>query len=269
MIIIFSTKKRVFLYVMTVVLFVGAFQAVKGFKRRSIAVSSNEKYIAVVIDDFGNNSEGTKEMVSLPIKFTGAVMPSMPYTREECELLHKNGKDVILHQPMEARSGKKEWLGGSAIMNDDDEKEAADKLIYNISQIKYCSGVNNHMGSKVSRNVKIMDSIFKGLKEKGLLYVDSMTTPDSVAEKMGERNGVTVIKRDIFLDSTQDISKIEQNLAKAADIAVKNGYCLAIGHVGAEGGRATYKAIKNKYEEIEAKNIKFVTIGELEAILKR
>ncbi|MBR1736660.1 MAG: divergent polysaccharide deacetylase family protein [Firmicutes bacterium] len=269
MIIIFSTKKRLFLYAAVIILFIVSFQIAKGFNRRSITVSSSEKYIALVIDDFGNNSAGTKEMVSLPIKFTGAVMPSMPYTQEECELLHENGKDVILHQPMEARNGKKEWLGSSAIMDSDEAQEAEDKLLYNISQIKYCSGVNNHMGSKVSRNAKIMDGIFKGLKEKGLPYVDSMTTPDSVAEKMGERHGVTVIKRDIFLDSTQDISKIEQNIMKAADIALKNGYCLAIGHVGAEGGRVTYRAIKNKYEEIEAKNIKFVTVGELEAILKQ
>lgn len=269
MLIIISNKKRLVIYISIFMLCIVSSVAVKGINKKSLAVSSNKKaaYIAIIIDDFGNNSNGTNEMISLPIKFTGAVMPSMPYSTAEAELLHQKGKDVILHQPMEAHHGKLSWLGKAPILNSTSPEQAVKILNYNLSQIPYCQGVNNHMGSKVSENKEIISALFSELKNKNLFYVDSLTTGKSITQKSAEEMKINIIKRDVFLDSTQDLAKVKANMLKAGDVALEKGYAVAIGHVGAEGGLVTYNAIKQTYAELENKGITFVGISELNDII--
>ena len=136
-------------------------------------------------------------------------------------------------------------------------------FIDNLSQIKYCTGLNNHMGSLVSENEKIMKNILNIAKEKNLIFVDSVTSAKSKSYQIAKDLGIKAYKRDVFLDSTQDTSKIIQNLHKTAQIAKEKGYAIAIGHVGAEGGTATYKAIKSVYKDFENQGIKFVGLSEL------
>ena len=72
-------------------------------------------YIAVIIDDFGNQMAGTDAIANLPIPLTGAVIPGMPYAKEDAEKLHAAGKEIILHVPLEPINGKPNWLGPKGI----------------------------------------------------------------------------------------------------------------------------------------------------------
>ena len=74
------------------------------------------KKAAIVIDDFGNQMSGTEEMMELPVPFTAAIMPFLPTTKQDAELAHSHGKDVIVHMPMEPVKGKKSWLGPGALL---------------------------------------------------------------------------------------------------------------------------------------------------------
>lgn len=237
----------------------------KLYENKVVSVSNlkDKAYVVIIIDDFGNNAAGTNEMLSLPIEFTGAVMPSMERTEQESELLFKAGKDVILHMPMEPHKGKLSWLGKSYILDSYTDDEVKKVFTDSLEQINHSVGVNNHMGSKVTENERIFNVIFSIIKDKDLIFIDSVTTPNSIVEKVAKEYGIKYLKRDVFLDSTQDISKIKQNLIKTGDIALKNGYAVAIGHVGAEGGIATYKAIKEVYNQMEQKGIEFIGVKKL------
>jgi hypothetical protein len=140
-------------------------------------------------------------------------------------------------------------------------------LSENIDSLQGIKGFNNHMGSLITEDEAKMAEIMRIVRERGLYFTDSVTTAKSVAEKAARAAGVPYIKRDVFLDSTQDKSQIKANLRKAADIAKKNGYALAIGHVGAEGGKVTAEAIGEMYKQLEAEGIEFVTTDELVATL--
>jgi hypothetical protein len=219
--------------------------------------------LAIIIDDFGNNSKGTNEMLSLPIIFTGAVMPNMPNSTEEIELLKKNGKSVILHQPMQAHTGQLSWLGKNPILTSQSPEKAAEIFEQNIISTGYPKGFNNHMGSAVTENEAIMNAVMEVASKYNMFFVDSVTTSKSVAEKSAEKFNVPYIKRDVFLDSTQDKEKIRQNLLQAAEIALKNGSAVAIGHVGAEGGVVTATAINEVKDEIQNMGVQFVSVEQL------
>ncbi len=233
------------------------------FRLAKVNAAEEKKYIAIIIDDFGNNSKGTDEMLALPISFTGAVMPGMPYSQQEQDRLIACGKEAILHQPMEAHTGKRSWLGPVPILSDMSTEEAKKVFLENLESFDNVKGFNNHMGSAITEDEEKMRAILTCAKEKGMFYVDSVTTPRSVTEKIANEISLPYIKRDVFLDSTQSIDKITENMNKAGEIALKKGYAVAIGHVGAEGGVVTAQAIKNTYKALENKGIEFVTVGRL------
>jgi len=266
MVIIIKNRKKLFTYLL---FFVGCFFILFEMFSSSnsdimpVMKESDSPSIAIIIDDFGNNSKGTKEMLSLPIKFTGAVMPEMPNTKSECGMLIEAKKDVILHMPMEPHKGKKSWLGKAAILNDYSKDKALSIFTQSLSQIENCIGFNNHMGSKVTENKEIITELLKEAKQRNLIVIDSVTGPKSVVGEIAEELGVRYVKRDVFLDSTTDTTKIIENLKKAGKIAKEKGLAVAIGHVGAEGGLPTYNAILRTYKDLESEGIKFIGVSDI------
>ncbi|HEY4392208.1 MAG TPA: divergent polysaccharide deacetylase family protein, partial [Paenibacillus sp.] len=77
---------------------------------------TEEKRLAVIIDDFGNAMKGTDEILGLPVKLTVAVMPFLRTSEQDARKAHEKGHDVIIHLPMEPKQGKPEWLGPGAIL---------------------------------------------------------------------------------------------------------------------------------------------------------
>ncbi|WP_434512120.1 divergent polysaccharide deacetylase family protein [Desulfitobacterium sp. AusDCA] len=86
--------------------------------------------IALVIDDFGINNPGTAEMLELNIPLTAAVMPNLMFSKQESELIHQKGYEIILHMPMEPKSGDPAWLGPGALTI----QQSMDTLQQNLSQ---------------------------------------------------------------------------------------------------------------------------------------
>jgi len=244
-----------------------------GFLNNNTAVAVSGEavkttYLAIIIDDFGNGSDGTKEFMYMDIPFTGAVMPGCPNSGEEARQLLANGKEVIVHIPMEPNKGSKSWLPQGAVMADFTPDEARSAAQAAIEQIPGATGINNHMGSKVMENKELVLEILTMAKENNLYFVDSLTTGKSKAAEAAKEIGMQIYLRDVFLDSTKDISKIEKNIKKAGEVAVKENYCIAIGHVGAAGGKVTAQAIKNMLPSLSEKGVKLVTMSELISIME-
>lgn len=267
---IIITRKKLFrliLIILSIIILLIMFQIF--FKNNlSINTDTNAKgYIILIIDDFGNHGDGTDEMIDLNIPITAAVMPFVPYSFEDAKAAHNANLEVILHLSMEPNIGKKEWLGPRGItcdLSNDDIKT----IIYDgLDEVKYAVGINNHMGSKATQDEKVMSAILEVAKEKNLFFVDSKTSPDSVASKIACNLSVPCFTRDVFLDGTKDTNHIRKQILKLGDIALKKGYAIGIGHVGIEGGKPTAQAIKSVYPLLTKKGIRFITVTQLMDIL--
>ena len=103
--------------------------------------------------------------------------------------------------------------------------------------------------------------------ENELVFVDSMTTENSVGDSVCHKKGISILKRDVFLDSTDDVNVVKNQLIKTAKIAQQKGYALGIGHVGPEGGNITVQAIKELAPLLEKQGIEFVTVSQLKEII--
>ncbi len=104
------------------------------------------------------------------------------------------------------------------------------KLRFAIESTPYILGVNNHMGSLLTTDVKAMTWVMEVLKNKGLFFVDSRTHNKSLAYETAKKMGVNSAARDIFLDHLQDINYIHIQFKKALAVAQRYGSAIAIGH---------------------------------------
>lgn len=219
------------------------------------------KQVAIVIDDFGNNMDGTAEMLSLPIPLTVAVMPFLPSTKQDAQLAHEKGHEVLLHLPMEPVRGKKSWLGPGAITTDLSNEEIRKRVLAAIEDVPYAIGINNHMGSRATADERVMKIIVEVCKEKGLMLLDSRTTPKSLIGKLSEQMGVPYTENQLFFDDLYTYSHISKQMEKFKKLLHDKETCIAIGHVGPPG-KKTAQVIKEAIPSIQ-KEAQFVSISKM------
>ena len=203
------------------------------------------------------------EMLALSIPFTAAVMPFSSCTAEDAERVRQAGKEIFIHMPMESLTGKREWVGEKGIFRDMEDAAIRERVEEAFSVLPDAAGMNNHMGSAIMEDARSLSAVMEVLKEKGVPFVDSMTTAKSLGKAVAAEKGVALLERDVFLDSTDSVAVVKDNLRKAGEVALEKGAAIAIGHVGPEGGKITAQAIKEAAPELERAGITFVTVSEL------
>lgn len=262
-------KKKKIIFVLLCVLITGMLMKQAYELNNSIITTSSQKkaYVAIIIDDLGYNGSGTDELLALDTPLTVAVMPFLESSIIDAQKSHEAGKDVIVHMSMDSHTGKKSWLGPKTITTDLTDEAVVSILTEALDEIKWAVGINNHMGSKITEDSRIMKDILTATSQRGLVFIDSMTTANSVTSEIAKQTGSQVFFRDVFLDSTQDQSTVEKNILLLGDKALKKGYAIGIGHVGPEGGKITVAAIKKIAPQLEKKGICFVTISQLKDLI--
>lgn len=193
------------------------------------------KKMVIIIDDLGNGMKGTDEMLNMPTTLNVAIMPFLPTTKRDAELAHQKGIDVLVHMPMEPRKGKRDWLGPGAITTDLSDEEIRKRVNAAIDEVPYAVAMNNHMGSKVTSDRRIMSIVLDVCKERGLFFVDSKTDQHSVVAELAAEKGMPPVENDIFLDDQYSISHISRQMRLAEEKLKQQDICVTIGHVGVPG----------------------------------
>ncbi|MDF2963049.1 MAG: protein of unknown function YibQ [Paenibacillus sp.] len=224
-------------------------------------LAQTHKKIAVVIDDFGNDQSGTREMLELPVPITVAVMPFLPTTRRDAEWAHQLGHEVIIHMPMEPLKGKKSWLGPGAITTDLSDDEIRQRVLAAVDEVPFAIGMNNHMGSRVTANKRVMRIILQVCKEKNLMYLDSRTTYKSVIKQLAAELGVKIAENNIFIDDIYTHKHIARQAVKVKKHVNDNETTIVIGHVGPPG-KHTAAVLKQSVPALQ-ELAQFVTISTL------
>lgn len=237
--------------------------AISGEKTRAEQSPAKKggKKVAVIIDDFGNGQGGTEEMLSMPIKLTVAIMPFLPTTRSDAELAHQKGHDVIVHMPMEPKQGNPKWLGPGAITANMSDEEVRRKVEEAIDNVPYAIGMNNHMGSKITGDERIMSIVLKVCRERGLFFIDSKTNYHSVVGKLAVNMGMPPVANHIFLDDLHTTSHISKQLHAVEEFASAHDNCVTIGHVGTQG-KKTAEVLRSSAANMQER-VSFVGISDL------
>jgi len=188
----------------------------------------NKGTLVFIIDDAGNNLKELEPFLRIQFPFTIAVLPGLPHSAEAAKRIRESGKEVILHQPMEAIGGQDP--GPGAIYSGMSAEKIRAVLSHNIEEIGPIAGMNNHQGSKITMDKEAMQTILAFCNEKGICFIDSRTTADSVVPEVAKQMGIKIAERNVFIDNEQNKNAMLRYITSGLARARKNGSAVMIGH---------------------------------------
>jgi len=192
------------------------------------AIAQKPAYLAILIDDMGHSLSSNKAALALPGEVSFAFLPYARHTKAMVDVARQLDRDIILHAPME--NVHKIPLGPGGMTSDMSESVFKKVLHQNINAIGHAVGVNNHMGSVLTSLSKQMRWTMEVLNERGLFFIDSITTAKSVAWIQARDAGMAGVKRDVFLDHEINAKAIDRQFNIAIQQAKVNGYAVLIAH---------------------------------------
>jgi polysaccharide deacetylase 2 family uncharacterized protein YibQ len=196
------------------------------------AKKMNQTYIAIVVDDFGYISSDLLDgFLALPREVSFAIFPEMQYSVQTMDLAYKQGRETLIHVPMEPIGYPNVDPGSNPILVQMGETEIHRLLNHYINLMPRCIGINNHMGSFATTDADVMGHVMKVLKDRNKGFLDSRTTNVSVAYAIAQKAHIPAYRNDIFLDSPNTSqANLEDKLIQIKALAVTNKQIIAITH---------------------------------------
>jgi polysaccharide deacetylase 2 family uncharacterized protein YibQ len=187
--------------------------------------------LALVIDDLGYSLENGKAAIGLEGDHTYAILPGAVYSEKLARYAHQLNKEVILHMPMQSISSKAAHEP-NALNEAMDEDELTGNVHSLLAQIPFIRGVNNHMGSHLTEFDFFMRPVMDSIRsyDPSFYFLDSRTSPRSVAYSQAMDAGLRTISRDVFLDNDRNASAIQLQYNIWLTRARERGSAIAIGH---------------------------------------
>ena len=214
--------------------------------------------LVLVIDDVGYSLSELEPFLALPFPLSLAVLPGLPHSEEAARRIKAAGKELLLHQPMEASGGQDP--GPRAIYLSTPPEEAARLLEENLDSLPGAKGVNNHMGSAVTREERLMEPVLEVVKRRGIYYLDSLTASGTATSGVASRERIRYWERDVFLDNSPDRVSIVRYIEEGKKKAEKGGPAVMIGHVWSADLAQT---LADLYPELVAEGFSFSTISKI------
>ncbi len=200
-------------------------------KEKEVAPAPPEGRVAIILDDMGDSLEVLQEICELGQPVTISVLPLSLYAEETARIAHENGLEVMLHLPGESLNHQEgNTLTAGLIKSGMSEEDVLSLVEESLSRVPYVLGVNNHMGSKITQEESIMRPILDLLKSRGLFFIDSRTTADSIAFDLARKMGLSAAFRNVFLDSSVGVDFSKKKIIELFRLSQKTGKAIGIGH---------------------------------------
>ena len=223
------------------------------------AAAATRPRIAIIIDDIGYRLAEGRRAIALPGPIAYAVLPGAPRGSELADLASRNGKEVLLHLPLEAANHDGP-VEPESIMLDMSREALHTAFRSALATVPNAVGVSNHQGSLITRHPGHMAWLMQEIRNRQDLYfIDSFTTRHSVALQVAAEAGVPAARRDIFLDHERSIAAVEREFERLKDRARLRGYAIAIGHPFPE----TLTVLERQLPLLEQQGFELVSVSEL------
>ncbi len=215
--------------------------------------------MAIIVDDMGYEPVRDAEWLDFPEKITVSVLPFGPSSRTVAASASSRGYCVILHVPMEPQSDEGDRTEPFRLRRGMAVKEIEDLVSRMAQDIPQATGASNHMGSAFTTDAAAMDAFAAALKGRGLFFVDSVTSADSVGMEAARKAGVPAVRRDVFLDDDPAPEAMRRQWVRAIALAKERGEVVLVCH----SRRETLKAMREMIPDLKKEGILPVTIQEM------
>jgi polysaccharide deacetylase 2 family uncharacterized protein YibQ len=205
--------------------------------------------VAIVIDDVGLDRPRSRRAWELPGPLTMSFLPYAKELPDQARAARARGHELMLHLPMEP-SGRND-PGPNALLVSLSDAELRGRTTAALDSFDGYAGVNNHMGSRFTAFRPGMETVLRQFKGRGLMFLDSRTSPQSVGDQVAQEIGVPSIARHVFLDDDESFDAVRRRLAETEAVARRQGFVVAIGHPH----EATLQALAEWLPTLQAKGL--------------
>lgn len=220
--------------------------------------------VAIVIDDVGWDDTALGPLATLDAPLALSILPGTPRADEAIALARRKGWDLMVHLPMEPESGKAEK---ETIRTSDDDAAIRARVLAALARVPGAIGLNNHQGSKATADPRVLRDVLLVVKEKGLFFLDSRTTPATQGDTVARALGVPFLSRDVFLDDAAAEAKdpggapgaLDAAWERAVSLATSKGEAVVIGHPH----RETVAFLAAALPKLAARGLRPVKVSEL------
>ena len=214
--------------------------------------------VAIIIDDLGYDKKIAQKFSTLNAMLTFSILPYSPFQKSIARLSRDKGLGIMLHLPMEPVEYPDVNPGPGTLLTSMTPDQLTRQLEKDLDAVPFIRGVNNHMGSKMTAESSQMYQIFSILKKKGLYFVDSRTTEETLCKHSARLFQIPFAQRDVFLDHMVEGEFIRKQLKELVRIAQRNGYAVGIGHPHS----LTYQVLHEMLPDLQ-KKIRLVPVSEI------
>jgi polysaccharide deacetylase 2 family uncharacterized protein YibQ len=225
----------------------------------SVPAFADTARVAIIIDDLGYQLAAGRRAIALPGPISFAILPGTPRGRQLAETAYQNGKEVLLHLPLQAvdHEGPTEPDG---IMLDMTRASVGETFKSALDSVPHAIGVNSHRGSLLTRHPGHMRWLMEEIQEHdALFFIDSYTTHESVALQVAREQGVEAVKRDVFLDPDTSEETLRRMFERMKTLARERGSIIAIGHPYP----STLEFLERELPGLAAQGIELVAVSEI------
>ena len=224
--------------------------------------------LIVIFDDGGQNLQQLEKCLALPFPVTIAVLPKLSHSKAAADKTRAAGKDVMLHQPMQAiarADGTVPNPGEGAITPEMSLYEIERTVRENIAEIGPVVGLNNHEGSAICEDESRIGEVLKVANDNGVFFLDSRTTSQTRVPQAAMSMGYSYYERNVFLDNTKKRADIIAEIMRGVSIANKTGAAIMIGHVWSAD--VLPPILAELYPLLRAKGYEFTTVPKSGALI--
>jgi polysaccharide deacetylase 2 family uncharacterized protein YibQ len=194
------------------------------------SASAEAPRVAIIIDDLGYHLANGQRALDLPGPVSFSFLPGGPRSRWLAEQAHRLGKDILLHLPLQAH-GDDSRSEPAEIHIDMSRSRLETVFDEALAAVPHAIGINSHRGSLLTRHPGHMQWLMEEIsRREGLFFIDSYTHHRSVALQIARENGVTAIRRDVFLDPDASPETVAREFERMKKLARERGQAVAIGH---------------------------------------
>ena len=216
--------------------------------------------IAFIIDDIGAYNIGAYELKKLGIPITASVLPDSPHAMEEAKWLSKYSLKSLIHLPMQPKKDMNNYPDHQKVITMTSSLAEIKDLVKRARKIiPDANGINNHQGSLITSDKKMMTKVLSVIKSEGMYFIDSKTDFDSLAWDTARDMSVKTAVRDVFLDHTRSYEHSMFQIRRLVGIAKRTGKGIAIGHPF----DTTLSAIADSLDFIRSSGVEIVFVNQL------
>ncbi|MBL0226174.1 MAG: divergent polysaccharide deacetylase family protein [Geobacteraceae bacterium] len=215
--------------------------------------------LAIIIDDMGSSMQEARSLAGIGVPLTFSVIPGLRSYREVAAFAAANGIETMIHIPMQSKGWPERRLENNGLLVSMEDAAISERIEEFMRSMPRAAGINNHMGSEFTEHEDKMRAVLTVLKGRGLYFVDSVTTPESVGMRLARELDLRSGRRSVFLDNEQDGTYIRGQLNQAVRLAKKTGGVIAICHPHP----ATIRTLESALPDLARQGITLVPASQL------